>query len=423
MINLKILLALNNFELTRFFFAIILLFFNAQIFGYIFQRYKMPKVIGEITGGILLGPTFLGFFFPQAYKWIFNAYPVESSLLSIIYWFGLILLMFISGFEVQRSVDKSDKKIIIAILIGATIVPFIAGWIIPYFYNFSPFLGIKNNMLSLRMIIAIAVAVTSIPVISKIFIDLNIINTRFAKIVLITATIEDVFLWIALAIATGIVSSETIAISNIIVTVFITFLFFIISLLIIPKWIDYANKLRFNILFKSSVSGYILFICFFFAALASLLNVNIVFGAFLAGILVGSMQDKRIAVVKNSIKEIAFAFFVPIYFAIIGFKIDLIHNFDIMFFGMFLLFCIIFKTIGTMLAAKIVNQNWLQSFNFAVAMNARGGPGIVLATVAYDIGIINEDFFVVLVMVSIITSLAAGYWLKFVVEKKWELMK
>ena len=416
------LITLNNFELTRFFFAIVLLLISAHWFGYFFQRFKMPRVVGEIVGGLVLGPSLLGFFSPQAYDWIFNAFESEGKLISIIYWIGLVLLMFVSGFEMQKSFSKDDKKTIVAILVGATAIPFLAGWMLPGFYDFSPFLGAKGNMLVLKIIIAIAVAVTSIPVISKIFIDLDIIDTRFAKIVLATATIQDVLLWVALAIATGLVSAESISTSSIASTVLITLLFFGVALLIMPRVIRFSNNLRLNLLIKSSVSGYALFICFLFAAIASILNVNIVFGAFLAGIIVGTMPNERFGEVKVHIKEISLAFFIPIYFAVVGLKLDLIHHLDIMFFLGFLLFTTVFETAGTLIAAKLIKKDWLSSFNLAVAMNTRGGPGIVLATIAFDMGIINETFFVTLVMIAIITSLLAGYWFRRVLAKGWALL-
>ncbi len=278
-------------------------------------------------------------------------------------------------------------------------------------------------MLALKIIIAIAVAVTSIPVISKIFIDLDIMKTRFARIVLATATIHDIILWVALAIATGLVSTTAISASGITSTVLITFAFFGVALFVMPRLIKYSNTLRYNLLIKSSVSGYTLFICFFFAAIASILDVNIVFGAFLAGVIVGMMPNEKFGKVKENIKEFSLSFFIPIYFAVVGLKLDLIHHFDVMFFLGFLLFATVFETFGTLLAAKIIKKDWLSSFNLAVAMNTRGGPGIVLATVAFDMGIISETFFVTLVMIAILTSLLAGYWFKIVLTKGWELLK
>jgi Kef-type K+ transport system membrane component KefB len=416
-------ITMSNMELTRFFFAIVLLLVSSHWFGYLFHKIKLPKVIGEIIGGLVLGPTLLGFFAPNAYNWIFNAFEAEGKLISIIYWIGLVLLMFVSGFEIQKSFSGGDKKTIFALLVGATAVPFLAGWLAPNFYDFSPLLGFAGNMLALKITIAIAVAVTSIPVISKIFIDLNIMDTKFAKIVLATATIQDVILWIALAIATGLVSAEAASTSNITSTVLITLVFFGVAILIMPKVIRFSNNLRVNLLIKSSVSAYALFICFFFAAIASILNVNIVFGAFLAGIIVGMMPTEKFGSVKIHIKEISLAFFIPIYFAVVGLKLDLIHHFDLKFFLGFLLFTTVFEAAGTLIAAKLIRKDWLSSFNLAVAMNTRGGPGIVLATVAFDLGIINETFFVTLVMIAIVTSLLAGYWFKFLLTRGWDLLK
>lgn len=421
--NINNLITLTNFELTRFFFAIAALLISAHVFGYVFHRFKMPRVIGEITGGLLLGPSFLGHFTPETYNWIFNAFEGEGKLISLIYWMGLVLLMFLSGFEVQKSLSKEDGKLCVYLLIGATCIPFLAGWMAPRFFDFSPYLGVKSNMLALTIVIAIAVAVTSIPVISKIFIDLNIMDTRFAKVVLATATIQDVILWVALAIATGLVSQQTISSASVITTVLVTLAFFLITLFIMPKVIKVSNALRGNLLIKSSVSGYVLFICFLFSAIASILDVNIVFGAFLAGIVVGMIPDDRFTVVKVHIREISLAFFIPIYFAVVGLKLDLIHHFDpVLFFG-FLAFSAFFETLGTVTAARLSGKDWLSSFNLGVAMNTRGGPGIVLATVAFDMGIINETFFVVLVMIAIVTSLLAGYWFRYVIGRGLELLR
>ncbi len=199
-------------------------------------------------------------------------------------------------------------------------------------------------------------------------------------------------------------------------------LFFGVALFLMPKLVETSTRSRANLIIKSSVSGFVLFVCFLFAGIASILNVNIVFGALLAGIVIGSLRDDRFERVKMFIKELSLAFFVPIYFAIVGLKLDLIHHFDISFFVKFLLFSAVFETCGTLMAARALGKDWLSSFNFCVAMNTRGGPGIVLATVAFDMGIINETFFAVLIMTAMVTSLLAGMWFKTVVNNGWKLL-
>lgn len=415
-------MSLTEHELTRFFFAIATLLISAHTFGYIFSKLKLPKVIGEIFGGLLLGPSFLGTISPAAYAWLFNAFEFEGKLISIVYWLGLVLLMFVSGFEIKMSLDQEDKKTVVALLIGST-VPFAAGWLAPFFYDFSPYLGEKQNLLALKIIVGIAVAVTSIPVISKIFLDLNIMNSRFARVILTTATIHDIFLWVALAIATGLVSTESYSVANIISTVTLSFAFLGLALMFLPKLLLLLNDVRYNLLKKSSGAGYVLFLCFLLSAIASLLKVNTIFGAFLAGVTLGVMPAASFGKEKEHIKEIALAFFTPMYFAIVGLKLDLMHQFDLKFFLFFLLFTTVFETTGTLLASRLIKKDWLTSFNFAVAMNTRGGPGIVLATIAFELGIINETFFVTLVLIAILTSLMAGTWFRYVLSKGHELLK
>jgi len=414
--------SLSNFELTRFLFVIVLLLFSAHSFGYLFQRFKLPRVVGEIGGGLFLGPTVLGFFAPNVHKSLFAAFEAESRLISLFYWLGLVLLMFTSGLDLQKSFDRDDKRTILGLTLGSTIVPFAVGWLAPYFVDFSPYLGDKRNLLALRLVIAIATAVTSIPVLTKIFIDLKIIHTRFAKIVLSTATIHDVILWVALAVATGLVSAGSSSISSIFSHVLLTILFFGVALLIIPKAMNFLNRSEWNPLMRSSVVGYMLFVCFLFAAMASYLNVNVVFGAMLGGVVIGTSSGQFVKE-KIHVKEVSLAFFVPLYFAIVGLKLDLIRHFDPWFFGCFLLITTAVQLLGTMATARLLGKDTLSSLNFGVAMSDRGGPAIVLATVAFELGIINETFFVSLVLIAITTSLLAGTWFKFILQKGYPLLK
>lgn len=414
---------LSNLEVTRFFLAIVVLLTLAHLFGYLFQRFHLPRVLGEIFGGFLVGPTGLGFFLPSVQSWLFNAFEAEGKLIAAVYWLGLILLMFISGFEIQRSFDQDDKRIVLGVLLGSTLIPFLAGWMAPSLYDFSPFLGTQRHELAFRIILAIAAAVTSIPVISKIFLDLNILHTRFAKIVLATATIHDVILWGALAVATGLIGSQSAGFSDLALHLLVVLVFFVLTLFAVPKLIRYANALRINVFIKSSLTGYVLAICLVYSALASALNVNIVFGALLAGVIIGQMPEEEFGPVKKHIQEISRAFFIPIYFAVVGIKLDLIRHFTPLFFVGFLTITTLIQVGGTMVASKLAGVDWKSSFNLGVAMNARGGPGIVLATIAFDMGIINQAFFLVLVLTALITSLAAGSWFHHLLSTGRELLE
>jgi Kef-type K+ transport system membrane component KefB len=412
-------IAIENLELTRFFLAIAMLLVSAHIFGYIFTKLKMPKVVGEIFGGLILGPTFLGYLVPEFYQRIFLT---QGKLLAIIYWLGLILLMFTSGFELEREFSKKDKKTITWLVIGSTIFPLIFGWVVTSFFDLEKLVGSANNILALRLIIVVAIAVTSIPVLSKIFLDLNIITTRFAKIVLTTATFHDVILWVFVSVATSLVSGELVSYLTIIKYILISLSLFVFAILVIPKIIRLLRNLGLSIIPLNYETGFAIFVLLSFVIITNYFNINIVFGAFLGGIVIGFLKSNRFQEVKTQIKGFSLAMFIPIYFAIVGIKLDLIHHLDIIFFIGFTLFAFAAQGIGILIITKLLKYDWKSSINYAIVMNDRGGPCIVLATVAFELGIISENFFVTLVLLAIITSISAGSWLRYIINKGWKVL-
>jgi Kef-type K+ transport system membrane component KefB len=415
-------ITLSNLQLTRFFIALVLLLFSANVCSFLLDRIKFPRVIAEILAGLLLGPTVLGFLYPEGENWIFAAYPTEGQLLSLVSWFGLILLMFVSGVEIRGTFSREDKRIATSFLLGATILPFLIGLVISRFYDFSSYAGPESNSISLSLIIGIGVAVTSIPVISKIFIDLKIMGSRYARIILAIATVEDSILYAGLAIATGIAGASVpsdYAITNVII---LTAIFLLGGLLVVPRVLRRVSMSRGRGLMEMSHSRFALFLLFLFVATAALFNVNIVFGAFLAGIAIGTVPQDVFAKATASIKKISLALFTPAYFAIVGLQLDLIHQFDIVIFLSFLLLSSGLKIAGALGVGKIIRKSWRSSANLAIGLNARGGPGIVLATVAFSAGLISEPFFVALVLIAIVTSLATGYWLRHVLASGRKLL-
>jgi Kef-type K+ transport system membrane component KefB len=392
-------------------FIIALLLASSHLFGYLFHRFSLPRVVGEIFGGFLLGPAVMGILLPDIYRGFSAVFEKEAGAVSFLSWAGLFLLMLISGFEIQKSFDREDKKIIAAIFLGSTAIPFTAGWLFPAVFGITPLMGVKNNALALRMVIGIAASITAIPVISRIFLDLKVINSRFAKIVLTTSTLHDIVLWIALAVAASMVGSYNGCAYALAWTISFSFIYLILALFGLPAVIRRTKPL----------DG--LLICIMFILAVSILDVNLVFRAFLAGIVIGILPMEKIEELKALIIKPALMLFIPVYFAIVGFRVDIVHHFDAGLFLGFLAITALLATGGTIFAARLAGQDWFSAFNLSVAMNTRGAVGIILATVALDLGIINQTFFAILVVTAMLTSLAAGYWFKHVLSRGWALIK
>ncbi|MED3564357.1 cation:proton antiporter [Bacillus xiapuensis] len=416
--------SLTGAEISHFLLAMGCLLAMAHLLGFIAERMFIPRVIGEVAAGLVLGPTLLGHFFPDAFKWLFLGFPTEDKLFGLLYQFGLLMLMFCSGLKFQTRFNKEDAKITSALVIGATIPAFIVGWVAADFFNITPYLGSANNALAMKIIIAISIAVTSIPVISKIFNDLGIMHTRFAKIVIACAGIHDVLLWVALGFATAIASQKGVfTVGTALTSVGISLGFIFCTLLLGYLLFKRLTIVKQNLLFRSSNLGYFLFIMFMLASLAGSLKVETIFGALLAGIIAKVALPNPVSErLEQSVSNISFSWFIPIYFATVGLQLDLVRHFNPWFFLTYLLFATLTQTAAVYFTSRIMKQDRFTSFNLGLAINDRGGPGIVLSSVAYTTGIINQEFFAILVMLALVTSWIPGTWLRIVVTKGWRLM-
>src|SRR5688572_27882675 len=146
-------ISLTEVEITRFFVAIVALMGMAHFVGSLFARLHMPRVIGEIAGGLILGPTVLGAISSEAYTWIFNGFEGEDKLLAMASEFGVVLLMFMSGMEIKARFAREDRKVAFPLLAGATLLPFLLGVAAPRVFNFKPYMGPSGNISSLTIII------------------------------------------------------------------------------------------------------------------------------------------------------------------------------------------------------------------------------------------------------------------------------
>jgi Kef-type K+ transport system membrane component KefB len=152
-------------------------------------------VVGEILGGVLLGPTLLGRAWPSAHDWLFPATGATPAVLGAVYQLGLLLSMFTAGTQMRSLVSRSAARPVASIGAIGLIFPFLAGLGALAAIDFTRFEGTAQNRTALLLVFAIAIAVTSIPVISRILLDLGLLKTRFAQIVLSVAVIEDVVLY------------------------------------------------------------------------------------------------------------------------------------------------------------------------------------------------------------------------------------
>ncbi len=411
---------MSNSDLTSLLFVLLLLVGLAQLLGYVFVKLRQPKVVGEILAGVLLGPALLGKL-PIASK-LMAATQHQADILNFVYWLGLLLLMFLSGAETRQLFTRNERREVAWLSIVGSGAPFILALLLGPWLVRPALAGPNGNRLSLIIILAVGVAVTSVPVVSKIFSDLKILHTRFARLVLGVAVLEDIVLWLALAVATALAGKNQLNPRQIALHLITTIGFFGLGLTIVPRIVKRINKSRFNVLAKHSPVAYAIAVLLAYCVVAGALDVSVVFAAFLAGFAVVHKKRKLFAEALDAIGKVSFAFFIPAYFAIVGLKLDLVRGFSLSMIAAFLIGSCVVKILSVSLAGRFAGFRGLDLINLAITTNARGGPGIVLASVAFDASIISPTFYTTLVLAAVLTSQMAGAWLDFILRKGWPLL-
>ena len=411
---------MTNADLNSILLMLLMLVTLAQILGYVFMKLRQPKVVGEILAGVVLGPALIGRFHFAAF--IQSAATREANILNFVYWLGLLLLMFLSGAEAQQLFSREERREVGWLTIVGTGVPFVAALALGSHLIRPQLAGPHGNPVSLIIILAVGVAVTSVPVVSKIFSDLKILHTRFARLVLGVAVLEDIVLWLALAVATALAQKTALNSRQIAYHLISTVTFFVLGLTIVPRAIKRFNKSRFNVFAQQSPVAYALAVLLGYCAVAGALDVSLVFAAFLAGFAVVHKKRRLFADALDAIGKVSFAFFIPIYFALVGMKLDLVRGFSLRMVAVFVVGSCLAKVLSVSLAGRFAGFRGLDLINLAITTNARGGPGIVLASVAFDAGIISATFYTTLVIAAVLTSQIAGAWLAYVLHKGWPLL-
>lgn len=410
--------------------ALALLLLAAHGVGHLFVLLRQPRVIGEIAGGLLLGPSVLGLMAPDLQQRIF---PAEGPTAAVVAWasqLGLLLLMFCSGAEMRSLFRRDEGRVVGLVTVTGVVLPFLLGALCFRFLDAKALLGPAQNTTALMLVFGLAIAVTSIPVISRIMFDLGIIETSFARIVLGVAVIEDVVVYIVLALALGMVAPPgggdfglpgllgmtPGTAPSMVFHALATLAVFALMLALGPRAFGWLRRQRWNLVASSNPLAYLLLFIFGGTLLCIALGITALFGAFLAGIATSVAKGPRVVEARDSIRAIAFAFFVPVYFASVGLQLDLVRHFDVVFFGWFLAFACLAKSGSVFLGARLAGEGNRSSRNIAIATNARGGPGIVLASVTYAAGVVSQEFYASLVMLALATSMVAGTWLGHIVR-------
>jgi Kef-type K+ transport system membrane component KefB len=387
-----------------------------RLFAEVARKLKQPAVVGEIFGGILLGPTILGMINPE---WFNSLFPVPSTsgiILSGFVQVAVVMLLFIAGLEVDlHIVWQQGRQALFTSLLGL-IIPFFLGFIFPYF--FPDFFGIADSHqhLVFALFMGTAMAISALPVIVRILMDLNLFKSRMGLLVVTSAMIDDVVGWIIFSVILGMIGKHGHAMSlgN---TIGLTITFVAVMLTLgrglLNRVLPWMNK---KLAWPGGVLSISLALCFLGAAFTEYIGIHAIFGAFIMGVALGDSEhfsERAKEIVHQFINNI----FAPLFFVSIGLRVNFFTNFDWLLTLIIIVIAFAGKIIGSGLGTRLGGFTWRESFAAACGMNARGAMEIILGIVALENGLINERVFVSLVVMALVTSMSSGPLMKWLLRK------
>lgn len=388
---------------------LLLVLLAAWLSGQLFNKMGYPSVLGELMAGIILGPPLLGLL-------------QGSEALAILAEVGVLLMMLYIGMEIDpKELRKASLGGFLA-AIGGFVVPFFLGyWVVTYFGG----TGIAG------VFVGMAMGVTSLATKSRILVDLKILDTRIAHVMMAGALIADT---ISLIIFAGIISfaaAGSLDIVGILIIAGEVLLYFAVAwflgLKVFPPFYKWLKKKEltgrtFNITL-------VLLIALLFAELAHVAGLHGILGAFIAGLFLReAIAERKLShELTGLVKDVSLGFLAPIFFVTAGFQVSFeVFQTDLVLLISVILLATVGKIIGTALFYAPSRNGWREGITIGAGMNGRGAVEIVIAGIGLQAGIIDQQIFSILVFMAIITTATVPIFLKWGVEwlnKRNELVR
>ncbi len=402
---------LSHTEIIKLLLQLSIILISGRLMAEVARKFKLPAVVGEIIAGIILGPTIFGRFLPVQFDELFPSLGPSMLVLDGFVRISVVLLLFIAGLEVQLSIVLQQGKQALYTSFFGLVIPFGLGFIIPFYYP--EFFGMQPqaDRLIFSLFVGTAMSISALSVIARILMDLDMFRTRMGMLIIASAMLDDITGWLIFSVIISMIgiSGEGFSLP---VTILLTVGFATFMLTFGRGLINWALP---HVNRKFSWPGGLLSLslgfCFIAAALTEFIGIHAVFGAFIFGIALGDSEH-----MPERAKEIMHQFvnniFAPIFFVSVGLKMNFITNFDPFLILVVLLIAFTGKVVGCGFGTYLGGYSLRESLAVGFGMNARGSMEIILGLIALENHIINENFFIALVSVTLVTSITSGPFMR-----------
>jgi Kef-type K+ transport system membrane component KefB len=371
--------------------------------GWLARRIGQARVIGEIIGGILIGPSVLGRLAPELSARFFNeASAVTFDSLSTV---GLILFLFLVGMELdseklyqQRmtAVVASAMSISLPFSMAALLAPFLRVRFVPQGVGAGVFL----------LFLGIAMSITAFPVLARILEERRLQRSRLGTTAILCAAVDDVTAWTLLAVALALIGKgdgpANLSIRLVGLGAYLLLMLGLVRPL--ARWLAKRGK---PAILSVEWLSLIVVSVLLSAAATNAIGVHPLFGAFLAGLCLPRIPGWH-AQIRLKLDTITSVLLLPLFFALTGMRtrLDLLSSGSTWFWtGIILVAAVVGKMGGAVLAARWSGESWLDAWALGALLNTRGLVELIVLNVAYKAGVFSPTLFTMLVVMALFTTL------------------
>jgi Kef-type K+ transport system membrane component KefB len=372
--------------------------------GWLARKAGQSRVIGEIIGGILLGPSLFGRVAPHAADFLFP----KSSLaaLEILSTVGLILFMFLIGMELDYAQLNRQRSTAILASAMSIVLPFAMGALLAHSLRLR-FASQGIGSIPFVLFLGIAMSITAFPVLARILEERGMQSSMLGTTAILCAAVDDVVAWLLLALALALIGAGG-GPSSLLLRLLGLAAYLIVMLGVIRPVAARLARRRQGSELSFELLSVVIALVLTSAAATEAIGVHPLFGAFLAGFCFPRVEKWQIAI-RARLDMAVSVLLLPLFFALTGMRtrLDLLNGKSVwLWAGIVLLAAVFGKMGGAALAARWTGESWRNAIALGALLNTRGLVELIVLNIAYNVGAFSPTLFTMMVVMALLTTMS-----------------
>lgn len=386
--------------LPRFLLQLLVVLAAAKLAGALMRRIGQPAVIGEMLAGIMLGPSLLGWAWPGLHAAVFPADGLGAF--KLVSQLGVLVFMFAAGAEFELSRLRGQRRLALVVGHAGIALPFLFGLLLAWPLA-SAYAPEGTDFIAFALFLGVALSVTAFPVLLRIIEERGYRRLPVATLAIACAAISDASAWAILGAVVAWTQSQ--GVGHLLLNLGLSAA--LAWALLVPLRARLTRDGE-RLAPGAAMVGLIL-MALACALVTELIGLHLLFGAFLAGLAVSGSPTLR-EIVSQRFEPFAAVVLLPLFFASTGLatRVDLLGGGEWLLCLGLTAVATLGKLGGTVLAARWCGVVPADAWRLGILMNTRGLMELIVLSLGYELGLIDQRLYAVLVLVAIITTVLTG---------------